>query len=135
MSYLIDPRNPLCVPDLSGRLLQHWADCNECNGTGHIDGESGYPPQETQCEHCKDPGFPDCCALCDPCPTCGGEGQVRWWCWYSEDRGQCDVCHEDDVLIDSYDDGWVCLPCYLKWHRDGCGCDRWKWAEEWILGS
>ena len=136
MSYLVDPRSPLCVPDLSGRLQDHEVECDECHGTGHIDGETGYPPEDVQCSHCKEKNFPECCKRCDPCSMCGGEGTIWWWCWYMEDRGTCDACREEDVMVSSYDpDGWVCLPCYLKWHKDRCGCALWKWAEEWILGS
>ena len=141
MTYLLDPRSPLCVPNLSGRLKEHAGDsCFECYGTGHYDGADDYPPKEGRCDHCDYPPeeFPGCCSACDTCPTCDGEGSFWYWCWYMEDRGECDYCHELDVMVAGCDGGsgqrWVCLPCFLTWHREGCGCELWKWAEDWVLG-
>ena len=135
----IDPRSPMCVPDLSGQLKEHWSDsCSECWGSGH-NGPDPYPPEEACC-HCKearDGGYPECCTSCDPCSHCDGEGKV-WFCsWYATDRGMCTTCGEEEVLCMACDDGdsYVCLPCYLAWHKEECSCDLWKEAESFILGD
>jgi len=136
----VDPRSPMCVPDLSGQLKEHWnKKCSYCHGTGH-EGPDPYPPEEP-CVHCnaaKKGAYPECCESCDLCPTCDGEKKQWFPCWYSESRGRCDFCGEDDVLCDAYNDpdnSYACLPCHLKWHKEECGCDLWKEAESFILGD
>ena len=66
-----------------------------------------------------------------------GDDDERWWgSFYYEDYGECGHCDSTNVPIAAmYDNGsndgsnWVCLPCYLKHHKDQCGCDLWKEAE------
>jgi hypothetical protein len=104
-----------------------------CGGTG-IDPDvldewgSETPPEE--CDY-------------DPasyiCPYCDN-GEVRWGCWYGEDRGKCGSCGAENALVagmyeDSgdYDSQWVCLACYVRHHKEQCGCDAWAWAEKKLV--
>jgi len=116
-----DPRNPLIVPDLSGRLKDHFQACDACGGQGSYDDDEGE----------------------DPCDECDGEGRLRWPCWYGADRGLCLYCNEDEVLLaccyetghGNDDHNYVCLPCFLKHHKEACGCGLWEWAEAMIVGG
>lgn len=115
------PQNPLVVPDLSGRLKDHYQACDECGGIVQFDDDG----EEEMCD------------------TCDGEGKLRWPSWYACDRGYCTYCDEDEVLLaDCYETGngnadtnYVCLPCLLKHHKATCGCSIWDWAEKRILGG
>jgi hypothetical protein len=98
-----------------GDLKDHWEDCEDCDGTGLAESDGSGPP--------------------DFCPNCDGDGRMRWGSFYEADTGHCPSCEQDDVRIaEMYEaDGrgreWVCLPCYVMQHRDGCGCDLWRDAE------
>jgi hypothetical protein len=95
-----------------GGLQDHEQPCDECVGSGHYDDG-------------------------DECDVCSGEGSVFWGSFYGGREGGCDFCThggDGDVLIASmYENGhgqeWVCLRCYLKHHRDACGCARWAAVE------
>lgn len=141
MSYLIDPRSPFCVPDLSGELKQHDGTCLACEGSGHENyDDAAFPPDEP-CPHCHvaETEFPECCDTCDTCQFCDGEGVVHFWCWYKQAIDHCDQCDEEEVMVAECEfpdaHGYICLPCYLQNHKDQCGCDLWKWAEEIVLGE
>lgn len=114
-----DVENPMFCPNLSGRLQQHNQECDECNGTGFEDYDE------------KDPG--QTCYSCE-------DGQRRWGCWYGEDRGLCGTCGAENALVAAmYEDhagderAWVCLACYVRHHKDECGCDAWAWAEKILV--
>lgn len=92
-----------------GGLLHHYQPCEECAGFG-IDDEG------------------------EECDLCRGDGKLFWGSFYGH-RGECEACDhggEGDVLVASMYEGdpeWVCLRCYLKQHRDACGCDLWAAVE------
>ena len=120
---IANPRSPLAVPNLSGRLKEHYATCPGCDGEGGFIGDDNTGEYES-------------------CEDCEGEGLLFWGCWYGNDYGDCVYCGEHDVLLadifehygQDSDFNYVCLPCYLKYHKDQCGCDLWDWAEKLILG-
>lgn len=114
----MDVENPMFVPDLSGRLQHHSVECETCGGNGYEEGD------EESGESCYD---------------CEG-GQQHWPCWYAEDRGRCGTCGADNALVaeiydraSDYYGAWVCLPCYVRHHKEACGCDLWAWAERKLV--
>lgn len=117
--YDFDVENPMFCPDLSGRLQQHEQECDECNGTGFED----YDEPEPSCA----------CGSCQ-------DGKIFWGCWYGEDRGLCGTCGAESAFVASmYDYGggddraWVCLACYVRHHKEACGCDAWVEAEKKLV--
>jgi len=114
--YHCDVSNPLLVPDLSGTLQQHDRVCDGCEGTGFEDFD--YPDPSEACDACAD-------------------GSPQWGSWHGEDRGRCGSCGTMNALVAAmYEDyagdghAWVCLVCYVRHHRNACGCDLWKDAEK-----
>lgn len=92
-----------------GHLRHHDSECAECDGNGTVEDE-------------------------DECWRCDGDGKHFWGSFYANDRGECEYCELRDVPIACMYEGgdgreWTCLPCYLKHHRESCGCDLWRAAE------
>lgn len=112
-----DVENPMFVPNLSGQLKHHPRPCTECEGTGYYDEE-----EEDPCSYCE-------------------EGEVWWVSWYGADRGRCAQCGAENALVaDVYethgsdvDACWCCLPCYVRHHKEECGCALWKDAEQKLV--
>lgn len=79
------------------------------------------------------------CACAGDCEECGGEGRTRWGSFYDDaGTGTCYYCDTETpwlgCMYDSPDDdAYICLPCYLKDHRDRCGCTLWEAAERDVL--
>jgi hypothetical protein len=94
-----------------GHLQHHDMPCSDCNGIGRD--EDGC-----SCEYCE------------------GTATQRWGSFYVQDQGECDFCLKKEVPIaEMYeaadtDKTWVCLPCYLKHHKEAQCCELWKEAEE-----
>lgn len=117
-STFFDPTNPFVVPNLSGRLKEHDQPCDECGGRGYDEDD-------------------------EPCCNCDWDGKLRWGCWYGDDKALCTYCGEENILVGhmyetsmgNNDQNYVCLPGYLKHHKEACGCGRWDWAEALILGG
>lgn len=88
-----------------GQLQHHLSECSECDGTGHFDdGE-----ECDQCEH----------------------GTLFWGSFYGDAVGECMVCKEDTFTNGRmYEDGYICLKCYLKAHKRVCGCSLFVEAEK-----
>jgi hypothetical protein len=95
-----------------GGLRHHYEDCSECSGTGAYDDE-------------------------EECDRCEGEGKLFWGSFYGGRDGGCDFCThggDGDIIVASLYEGdpgheYVCLRCYLKHHREACGCDLWAAVE------
>lgn len=124
--YLAHPLNPLIVPRLSGVLQHHEYPCPECSG----DGTQEHPVEE--CNTCDfGPHGSSKCYHCEVCENCQGEGKFWFGCWYHEDEGECFRCKREAPIACNLFEGpdeYVCLPCYMKIHREQCGCDLWaKW--------
>lgn len=128
-----DVENPMFCPDLSGQLQHHDQDCRECDGTG-IDPDcledTVEPPFDL---FGSQPPEIEICRYCD-------NGKRRWGSWYAEDRGLCGTCGAENALVaamysDSgdYDSQYVCLACYVRHHKEECGCDLWEWAEKILV--
>jgi hypothetical protein len=110
----MDVESPMLCPDLSGRLQDHFSPCEEC-GEFH---DEPFEPEEDECDG----------------------SQRRWGCWYGEDRGLCGSCGADNALVAEMYEGhgdpdscWVCLACYVRHHKEACGCDKWAWAEKILV--
>jgi hypothetical protein len=65
------------------------------------------------------------------------EGEsLRWYEWEKEDEGICDRCPDHERKRLAFADVGpgemesLCLPCYVKAHKEACGCDAWAKAEE-----
>lgn len=63
------------------------------------------------------------------CDACDGTGQ-DYWTWYPEHTDlACSECGAEGVETMGYgedgEEGQVCLPCYLRWHAERCGCGAW----------
>lgn len=88
-----------------GQLQDHMAKCAECGGVGHHDDD-------------------------DECSNCHGDGDVHWGSFYGDSEGECTQCgletHTNDRL---FEDEYICLKCYLKAHKDQCGCNLFAVAE------
>lgn len=131
-TYEVDPTNPFIVPALalSGRLKDHKVPCEECSGTGCS--EHGY---EDDCKECT--SFSHGCDHSSECSYCD-QGEVFWGSWYATERVLCHWCDTHDVwcaeMYDCNDDdrNWICLPCYIKHHKERCGCGRWKKYERML---
>ncbi len=101
-----------------GHLKDHHSKCAECNGTGREDPADEEPEPE------------ECC-YCDA-------GLIRWGSFYANNVGECEFCErpEDLPIGEMYEAEreWVCLPCYLRHHKENCGCALWARAEKASLG-
>jgi hypothetical protein len=92
-----------------GHLRHHDSPCTECDGVGlDDDGEE--------------------------CSLCNGDAKCFWGSFYASDTAECGTCHRDAPVAEmyeggSYDEGWVCLPCYVAHHKSDCGCALWADAE------
>ena len=112
-----DVENPMFCPNLSGRLQHHDQECPECEGSGYEDYEGDYEQ------------------LCSACEN----GKRGWGCWYGEDKGLCGTCGAENALVagmydsSDQDECYVCLACYVRHHKEACGCDLWKWAERMLV--
>jgi hypothetical protein len=118
-AYDFDVENPMFCPDLSGRLQHHYQSCDECNGTGFEDYDEPEP--------------------CNECYSCV-DGKRFWGSWYGEDLGRCGTCGADNALVAMMyedlgdpDSSYVCLACYVRHHKETCGCDKWAWAEKILV--
>lgn len=101
------------------RMRDHTQPCADCDDG---DGPTGL----------EEPPFDDACV------TCAGHKVLGWPVWHHEDDGGCDIRDEqcadrnpgpdaDDLPIclvwSEPREVWSCLPCYLRAHKLGCGCD------------
>ena len=102
----------------NGKLEEHESACYECGGEGVI-----YGPETNE---------DDEDAAGETCVECDGVGTFSWGSWYGEDVGECPECGEE-ILIGRFDDDWICLACYLRQHREYCGCGLWKEVETEVL--
>jgi hypothetical protein len=60
-----------------------------------------------------------------PCEECGEFHEELM----EPDEDQCEMY---DGSGDP-DSAWVCLACYVRHHKEACGCDAWKWAEKKLV--
>ena len=118
------PPTDMFVPRLDGKLKEHAQTCPDCGGDGvfidqcSIEGLEG-PPERDDCDICHD---------------CEGSGTLWWPSWYVVDTGRCDCCYNVAQVADLFsaqdEHRWICLPCYVRMHKEAECCDRWAWAEK-----
>lgn len=106
---------PIPARPLWGALKDHLMPCDDCYGTGHE-----YPEAD---EHG------------DGCPECHGDGERKWGSFYGSCQGACDECKREPVPVAAMFEGgptgevYVCFRCYIRLHREACGCRAFAWAD------
>lgn len=104
----------------SGKLKDHFANCDECDGEGVF--------------QVDDPGDPENFYAHEPCDACDGTGKVCWGSWYFDDITECTECKEEKPcgnMNPAEPEGWwICFDCYVEEHRKQCGCELWRQYEK-----
>lgn len=92
-------------------------ECHHCEGIGRLGDKSRW----------KGRGYRG-----PTCDACEGHGDILWDWYCDHSDAECTECKTEGLDVAGYgedgEEGYVCRPCYIKWHTKHCGCDAWPKA-------